>query len=296
MTVAGFGTSDITVRQMWVLSPASIVMNVTVSPNAKPGTVQVTVATGLQMVTHQTVLEIHVPEPGTVSVRVPMLNPDTGMHGVPAGGKFLIEAAGLPEDLAGWSVKVGGLEATFVRAEDGRLLVDVPAGIGVGPAAVELTAPGIPAIPPVLMQIDWQPPQILALVGAGYIPPDDANPVRAGDRIAILVTGLGDSGAGAAIAVESLEFRLGEARLPAAAVVDALVGVSWVELVLPEGSASEELQWLRIGRGTRVSAAWGVSIHPALPKPEPPPVVEEPPVVVEETPVEEMPSEETPLY
>jgi len=43
-TAVGFGSSDITVSQMWVLGPASILMNVTVSPNAQPGLVQVTVA------------------------------------------------------------------------------------------------------------------------------------------------------------------------------------------------------------------------------------------------------------
>ena len=269
-TAIGFGSSDITVRQMWVLSPTSILMNVTLSPNTKPGTVQVTAVTGLQMVTNQTVIEIHAPDPGTVSVRVPMINPDTGMQGVPAGGKFIIEAAGLPEDLAGWSIKVGGLDAGFVRTDDGRLLVDAPWGVPVGPAIVDLAGPGGAASPPVLMQIDAQPPRIFALVNADYLWPDALNPMRAGDHVLLLVAGLSE--AGEAVPAESLQIRLGDLRLPAASIFDTGGGVQWVELALPEGSASDQIQWVRVGRGTRVSGSWSIFISPALPLPDQAPV------------------------
>jgi uncharacterized protein (TIGR03437 family) len=242
-------------------------MNVTVSPNAAPGTVQVTAVTGLQLVTNQTVVEVHAADPATLSVRVPMINPDTGLQGAPAGGQFLIDAAGLPVDVAGWSIKVGGLDASFVRTDDGKLLVDVPVSVALGPQAVEISSPAGPAAPPVLMQIDAAPPRILVLVNSSYLLPDTSNPMRAGDHVLLLVAGLGDDAA--AIPLDSLHIHLGDLQLPAASVTDTAGGVQWVEVVLPDGSGSDNLQGLRIGRGTRVSAPWSLFISAALPAPSP---------------------------
>jgi len=269
-TVIGFGSSDIAVRQTWVLSPTSVVMNVTVSPNATPGTVQVTAVTGLQLVTNQTVVEVHAPDAGTLSIRVPMINPETGMLGAPAGGQFLIDAASLPLDVAGWSIKVGGLDTSFVRTADGKLLVDVPVSVAQGPQAVELSSPSGPAAPPVLMQIDSPPPRILVLVNSSYLLPDTSNPMRAGDHVMLLVAGLDE--AAAAIPLDSLHIHLGDVQVQATSVTDTAGGVQWVEVVLPDGSGSENLQWLRIGRGTRVSAPRAVFISAAVPAPDPAPV------------------------
>jgi hypothetical protein len=273
-TSVGFGSSDIAVRQTWVLSPTSLLINVSVSPKATPGIVQATVATGLQMITAQTVVEIHAADFALPSIRVPMINPDTGFSAAPAGGRFLMEAAGLPEDTAGWSVKVGGLDAMFVRTEDGRLLVEVPVSVALGPQMVELTAPDGGAAPPVLFQIDAQPPRILALVDKDYFLPDSLHPILEGERVAILVAGLGEIGQ--TVVPESLEIRLNGFRLTASKVIEGPDSIRWVEFVLPEGSASlEYAQQLRIGQGTRVSPAWLVTVN-SKPEPEPPPETEAP--------------------
>lgn len=268
-TSVGFGSSDIAVRQLWVLSPTTLLLNVTVSPNATPGLVQATVATGLQMVTAQTSIEIHAADAGMPSIRVPMINPDTGFSAAPAGGRFLMEVAGLPEDTAGWSVKVGGLEAAYVRAEDGRLLVEVPVSAGLGPQMVEVAGPAGASAPPVLFQVDAQPPRILALVDKDYFLPDALHPILEGERVAILVAGLGQ--AGLPVAPESVQISLSGFQLTAEKVTEGPDGVRWVEFMLPAGSASlERAHALRIAQGTRVSPVWLVTVNPK-PQAEPQP-------------------------
>ena len=49
-TIVGFGSSDILVRRVWVLSPTRLLANVSVAPTAPPFTnTQVSILTGFQM-------------------------------------------------------------------------------------------------------------------------------------------------------------------------------------------------------------------------------------------------------
>jgi hypothetical protein len=195
-----------------------------------------------------------------------MINPDTDLEGVSPGGQFLVEVAGVPEDFAGWSVQVGGLDTAFSRTSDGRLLVNLPAGVPVGAAVVEVrTPPAGRTIPPVLMQIDAPPPIIVAVTNPGYLSTEQGYQVRAGDRVFVLVVGL-DGGNGALASADSVEFRLGDLRLRATAVrTGGLFPVTWVELQIPLAAASDDTQSLRIGRGTRVSNPWPIFVGEKLP-------------------------------
>ena len=143
-TVIGFGSSDISVRGSWVVSPQMVMLNLSVDPAAQPGTTYVTASTGLETLTLGDLLNIAVPDPHQISLRVPILNAVTGLAGVPAGGTALIATSGLPANLDGWTLAVGPKTATFTADKNGVLTVNVPLELGVGTQPVQLTAPGNP--------------------------------------------------------------------------------------------------------------------------------------------------------
>ncbi|MEP6963264.1 MAG: matrixin family metalloprotease, partial [Acidobacteriota bacterium] len=110
-TVVGFGTSDIVVRQMWVVNRSRLLLNIAVSSAAKPGNYPLTIATGLQVVTLGTSLQVLPAKDKQVSLHAPVLNEVTGLAGVPTGGKAIVRATGLPDSLVGWSITIAGVRS-----------------------------------------------------------------------------------------------------------------------------------------------------------------------------------------
>jgi hypothetical protein len=69
-SVAGFGSSDVLVRRIWVLAPDRLLMNIRISTAAKPGALPLAVITGFESATLADALEI---QPGRVNA--PILDP-----------------------------------------------------------------------------------------------------------------------------------------------------------------------------------------------------------------------------
>ena len=89
-TVVGFGSSDIVVKQIFVVSPSLLMVDVTVNPAAPPTATTVTVTTGLQTATLSLGMQILAANPSQISMRAPVLNAATGLPGVPVGGTAVI--------------------------------------------------------------------------------------------------------------------------------------------------------------------------------------------------------------
>jgi hypothetical protein len=157
----GFGTSDVAVRQLWVVSPEKLLLNVSMHARAQAGVVRVTVQNGLEQASGSLVVRAAEEHPRTVLL--PLVNDLTGLRGAPVGGTISLRATDIPASIAGWSATLGGVRTPLTRSEDGRLLVFVPLQVGLGPQAVEISTNGGVAYPPVLFQIDSAPPQILDL-------------------------------------------------------------------------------------------------------------------------------------
>ena len=287
-TVVGFGSSDISVRKSWVVSPGMVILNLTVDPTAQPGTTYITAATGLEIVTLPDVLTVTAANPLQISMRVPIVNAVTGLAGIPNGGTALIATTGLPADLAGWTLSVGPLNASFTADKNGVLTVQIPAGLGIGPQLVQLNAPAgsaAAAAPWVMLQLDPLPPAIQTVID---VPPTPAipftvgagTPAQLGETLTATVYGLSSTsgvlpGAGAVwvnlagnvYPVTSVAAVPGDPKsttprpdlayvtfvVPRALVVDATVGHPTVPLM--------------VGTGTRLSPAYALNV--AAPPPPP---------------------------
>ena len=281
-TVAGFGSSDVAVRRCWVVNPTLLLVNVTVNAGAQVGAVNLTVATGLEIVTLSGAVNVAAANPGQVSLLVPAVNAVTGLAGIPAGGTALIGTSGFPAAAAGWTLSIGGEAASFVAGKNGVLTVAVPGDLAIGPQIVQLTAPvslALPAVPPVLLQLDAPPPAITAAAdntaaaaNGPAVPVSASAPAQPGDTVTLTVIGLADSygvlpAAGSVwIDIDGVSYpALSVAKVPPTA--DTSLVLALVEFVLPAGvtvdpAASSPTATVMVGTGTRLSAGYALNIVP----------------------------------
>ncbi|HEY4362278.1 MAG TPA: matrixin family metalloprotease [Bryobacteraceae bacterium] len=260
----GFGSSDIVVRRVWVLNPGRILLNVTVLPNAQPGPVDVTVASGLQLFTKNNLLQVQVANPKQETLHVPVVNQLTGLAGVPSAGFALISTTGLPSNLNGWSLTIDGQPAGFSMVSGGQIYAQVPAGLPLGAAEVQLTSPAGEVIPKVVMQIDGPPPVVLGTVNAGGAAASAVQAVHVGDTITLVVSGLIDpsTAANAAVTVQ-VGGASGVSLTPTLVQPTSQAGVYQIQVTLT-GVPFGPNQPVQVEVGTRVSASsFTLSILPS---------------------------------
>jgi hypothetical protein len=294
-TAAGFGSSDVAVRRLWVVNPNLVYVNVTVNPAAQVGSVNLTVSTGLEIATLSGALNVAAPNPNQISVRVPVVNAVTGLAGVSAGGTALIATAGfdatkLPGALDAWTLAIGGEAVAFQTDKNGVLRATVPADLAVGPQIVQLSPPAnFPgtAPPPVLLQLDAPPPVIVAAAdntaasGAG-VPVTVSAPAVLGDTVALTVSGLADAdgvlpGAGSVwIGIDGVNYAPQSVTALPPLPNSSLI-LSQVQFVLPanvpiDPTVTAPTATIMVGTGTRLSAAFALNIAaPSAATPAPPP-------------------------
>lgn len=187
-TVLGFGTPDVVVRRLWIMSPTRILANVVVAAGASEAATQVSVTTGLETAVLPFGFQIR-PANSTVPVLSPaVVNAATGQALVCAGctqvmtlGNFSIMSA-----ISGVTITVGGEPATLLGADDSKVTFQTPTGLAAGPAILTLQTGSISAQPIVVM-IEPAPPVVRSLGDTGFATP--------GDTVTMMASGLDDSGA-----------------------------------------------------------------------------------------------------
>jgi hypothetical protein len=189
----GFGSSDIVVKQLWVTGSGRVVMNVSVNPQAQPGPVQVTAASGLELLNPTGVMQVQTANPNQITLRAPVLNAVTGLAGVAPGAQAVVSAVGLPAFLGGWTLTVGGQSTQPSMGPNGLLYFQIPNGLPTGPAPVQLTSPSGSTIPAILVQIDGPPPVITAATDASGNAISQANPAMPGGTVILTVSNLTDA-------------------------------------------------------------------------------------------------------
>jgi hypothetical protein len=268
-TVVGFGSSDVVVKQLWVVSPGRVVVNVSVSPLAQSQSTTISVASGLQLATLSTVFQVASANGAAqVSLRAPVVNQATQLAGVPSGGTAVINTTGLPGNLsgsnvAGWTLTIGGQPAPFtVNAgpNGAQILAIVPGGLSIGPAVVQLISPSGNNPPPALMQIDTAPPVIAAIQGISGAAVDATHAALAGDTITLTVSGVADQ-LGILPAASAVFVSInGVEQNPGPLVQDNSPGGAQMNVALPWSLSSGAIP-IAVRVGTRLSAPYTIAIH-----------------------------------
>ncbi len=259
----GLGSSDIVVDQVWVLEPTRLWLNVTISPSAQPGPVDLTVVCGLQEVELQGVLQVQAASPNQMTLRTPIVNAFTALDGTPAGGTASIPTVGVPLDVAGWTLQLDyDIPATFQMGGGGVISAQIPSNVSAstGAAVVQLIPPGNSAvIPPVVMQIDLPPPVIVAATNSAGATISAANPAYLGGTVTLSVTGLTQSTTGAGL--PQTQVTVGNPPVPITTPLTIVPGPQTdsyqIQFTLGPNVPYGPNQPVTVGIGTRISDAAG---------------------------------------
>jgi hypothetical protein len=203
-----FGTSDVAVRRLWVLSPTRLVANIAVASNAVPGSTTLTIVDGLRLLNSPLTVTIQ-PSPGrVVSMRGPVVDAETGRVDIPAGQLAAVRLFGVDPGLpaSAFEVFVAERRATVVSFSEGLLKFQIPPDAARGPAFVRVTA-NREALPPLVLSVDRTLPVVTAvqnlrgLIGLAF---------RSGERLILSVVGLTEDAN--PIALEKVTIEIGGVR------------------------------------------------------------------------------------
>jgi uncharacterized protein (TIGR03437 family) len=239
-------------------------LNVTVSPNAQAGPVDLTVVCGLQEITLHGVLQVLPANPNQLTIRTPILNQATMVEGTPAGGTAIIPTVGVPQNVAGWTLQVDFIPTTFQMGGGGLISVQIPANIPAGAATVQLIPPGNSAtIPPVVMQINAPPPAIVAAANSSGAPITTSNPAQLGNPMVLSVTGLTQSTNGTGLSQTQITVGGVAITTPLTILPGPQPDSYQIQFVLNPSAPYGPQDPVTVGIGTRISAPDLLDILPA---------------------------------
>jgi hypothetical protein len=263
-TLVGFGSSDITIGKTWVMDPGRILLNVSVSPSATPGPATVTVATGLQVVTLNTVVQIQPPKARPISLLTPVIDLDTGLPGVPPGGIAVLGTSGLPANINGWMLTISGLDTGFSVDKNQRIYASVPPQLPLGPAAVQLIPLTGDPIPAVLMNIDEPPPVVVRATRTDGTPLYQLPFVVEGDAITLTVARLAGDPSEPDEVVGPVHLSVGgiEQTLTSVTPPDQS-GFTRIQFSLSAGFRAGSQQPITVRNHNRLSPPYWISLAPA---------------------------------
>ena len=254
----GFGSSDVLVKQIWVVSPQSLLLNVSVAGASQAESTILSVASGLEFETLSTPFQIAAANGVEMSLRTPILSQATQLAGVPTGGIAAINTSGLPASLAGWTLTIGGQAAQFTY-NGSQILALVPGGLVVGPQTVQLTTSNGVAIPPVEMQVDQAPPAIIGVADASGAMLSGSQSAQPGQTILLTVTGLADP-YGDLPSPSEIMVNIGGMNVNPISVTPLSATACQLQLVIP-ATATAGNATITVQVGTRLSGSYTIPVQ-----------------------------------
>lgn len=215
MTV-GFGSSDVLVRQVWVLSPTHALANVQIAPNAQQGVSMASVISGFQIFTQASGFQVLVANPKAPIVEPTLINGvwlPTGIYPGAIASLFGINLGG-----AQTKITIGDQPANILYASATQINLVVPSSLKPGPAILKLNN-GTDNAYPVVVAIGAAPPVITAIQSAAKTSVDLAHAANPGDSLTLAVTGLSDSGS--TVDPQRVQVTVGGMNLRAATITAA---------------------------------------------------------------------------
>jgi uncharacterized protein (TIGR03437 family) len=185
----GFGTEDIAVNRVWVLSPTHLQANVVVAPNAAPGASEFSVISGFQVVSQPFAFQTQAANPNLPSFGLPIVNAVPTQQTVYPGGFVAIYGSNLAMSPTSAQVTLNNVPMQVQFASATQINFVIPAGFPTGLATLNLNN-GLTSAFPVLVQIGNSPPTVTGVTSGSGVSLDASHPAGAGDVLNVLVAGL----------------------------------------------------------------------------------------------------------
>ena len=176
----GFGSDDVRVRRVWVLSPTHLTANVVVAPNAAPGPTEISVISGLQVITRPSGFLTLPASNGLPVINLPVGNADPTQAAIYPGSRATFTGSNLALPSSNTTVTLNDVPVQLLAVSASQVTFQVPANFPTGPAILRLNNGAADAYA-VEVQIDIAPAVILAVSS------------QSGQSLLVGSTGLGDT-------------------------------------------------------------------------------------------------------
>jgi uncharacterized protein (TIGR03437 family) len=222
-TTIGFGTTDITVQRVFVLSPNHVQVDVSVAANASLAASDVSAISGFQIATAPAAFQITAALTGVPTPYPVLVNALPGLTGSYAGAVVSLFGTNLVAPGRVPSVGIGGSLATVLYASPTQINLTIPANLPPGPAILTLSN-GVIAAFPLDVNVDTPPAGIVAVQSAtgGYV--DSNSTAHQGDQ---LIVTMGNFGSGGPISPARVQVGVGGVSHNATQVSEVAVGSSF---------------------------------------------------------------------
>jgi len=194
-TTLGFGTSDISVKKVWVLSPNHLWANVNVAPNAAPSAYTATVMTGFQLAPQSFAFQVTPLAAASVqnrpTIALPISSASGSQSSIYPGSLVSVTGSNLTVTTTGGGVTLtlADQPISIVSASPAQILFQVPSSMPVGPAILKVNS-GLADAFPVVVEIDSPPVVISSVVSSQNQAVDTGHPGGAGDVVGIVLQNL----------------------------------------------------------------------------------------------------------
>ncbi|MCU1260608.1 MAG: peptidase and matrixin and adamalysin [Bryobacterales bacterium] len=229
--VVGFGSSDIFVQNIFVLSPTHVLVNVFIPAKAVTGSTEVNVISGFQIASLSNGFTIQSPGAASPSPNPQLQNAVPGQTGAYPGALVTFSGADLNSSSGSSTVTVGSQQATVVNATPTQITIQVPGNLPPGPAILQVNNGAVSGFP-VAVGIDSPPPVITAALGTSNTPVDASHPASGGNVVRLLMSGF--TNGSSVIYPSEVSILIGAVSNPAIAVVPSDSGLTEVRFVLSD--------------------------------------------------------------
>ena len=227
-TIVGFGTSDVFVRQVFVLSPTQLLVNVSIPAQAALGNLEVSAIAGFQIATLPGGFTI---QPfGSAPAAIPQLsNAIPGQTGAYPGAVVTLRGSGLATANRASTVTIDNQSATVLASAPDQLTLQLPGSLMAGPALLRVNNGSDNSLP-VAISIDTAPAVIKGAINTADVVYDSIHPARGGDVVRVLLSGFADSST--VIFPTEVSIVAGGISQPALEVIPADGGLMEVRFIL----------------------------------------------------------------
>jgi uncharacterized protein (TIGR03437 family) len=233
----GFGTDDITVNHLWVLSPTHLQANVVVAPNAALGASEVSVVSGFQVLTQPFAFQTQPVNPSLPSIGLPIANAVPTQQTVYPGAIAAIYGSNLALSPAAAQVTLNNVPVQILYASAAQINFVIPAGFPTGPATLNLNNGSASAFP-VLLQIGNPPPAITAVTNVSGVPLSAGSPAGVSDILNVMVAGLDQT---VPANPSRLQVTISGISMPVLGIAPASNGQFQIQIILTQSFAGAQV-------------------------------------------------------
>jgi uncharacterized protein (TIGR03437 family) len=233
----GFGTQDITVNRVWVLSPTHLQANVVVAPNAALGASEFSVVSGFQVVTQPFAFQTLPASPSLPSIGLPIVNAVPTQQTLYPGAIASIYGSNLALSATAAQVTLNNVPVQILYGSAAQINFVIPPALPTGPATLNLNN-GSAAAFPVILQIGNPPPAISGVTSVSGVPFDASHSAVVGDILNVMIAGLDPSVPGNP---SRMVVTVSGVSMPVLGIAPAPNGQSQVQIILTQSFAGAQV-------------------------------------------------------